>query len=419
MLVEFRVKNFKSIRDEQVLSMAASGDKSHADTHVIHIGEPKDSSRNKSLKLLKSAVIYGPNASGKSNLIEALSFMQYRVFFWDIMEGGGMFPFEEYYFKLDRTSKDTPSEFEVTFFAEGTRYQYGFSLLGPFVAEEWLLAYKAGKPQEWFSRRRDKDTGKEAYRFSSYFKGQKSVWQKSTHESQLFLSVAIRLNSEQLSLVSRWFLALHVLPSWTLFSHRDDSNLTLLKDETFRQNILSFLKAADLGIADVTLAEETGNGGKGAIDRKRKNERPVFIHKKNDGTDAIFEFVEESEGTQRFFDVAFDILKALQRGRVLVLDEIESSLHPLLSRFIVAQFNSGDNRSAQLIFSTHDTNFLNKKIFRRDQIWFVEKDESEATTLFSLSDFSPRKDEALESGYLTGRYGAIPFLTDLNLNEGH
>jgi energy-coupling factor transporter ATP-binding protein EcfA2 len=368
---------------------------------------------------LKSAVIYGPNASGKSNLIEALAFMQYRVFFWDIIEDGRTPPIEEYYFKLDRMSKDTPSEFEVTFFTEGTRYQYGFSLLGSIIVEEWLLAYKAGKPQEWFSRRRDKDTDKEVYRFSSYFKGQKSVWQKSTHESQLFLSVATRLNSEQLSPVSRWLLALTIPPSGELFSRRNDLSITLLKDEIFRQNILSFLKAADLGIADVSIVEETANGGKGAVDRKRKNERPVFIHKKNDGTDTIFELAEESQGTQRFFDVAFYILKALQNGCVLVLDEIESSLHPLLSRFIVAQFNSEDNRSAQLIFSTHDTNFLNKKTFRRDQIWFVEKDESEATTLFPLSDFSPRKDEALESGYLTGRYGAIPFLTDINLNEGY
>ena len=411
MLVEFRVKNFKSIRDEQVLSMVASTDTALEDTHVF---KPDGAS----FKLLKSAAIYGPNAGGKSNLLKALDFMRWTVF---IRQTPGH-PFSDEYekqsfFKLDMTSRNNPSEFEVTYIDKGVRYQYGFALLGERVVEEWLLVYKSDKPQEWFRRTINEKTGEDEYKFSSYLKGQKLTWQKSTRKEAFFLAVAADLNSKQLQPVYRWLMKLFILDNIPISIKAINSYI--LNSERYKRNLLDFLSAADLGITDIQVKTEiqktiTRANKEGTPPEIVEYERPVFIHQHN-GTSELFELDEESEGTQRIFLLAFYILEALEHGRILIVDELESSLHPKLIHFIIGLFNSAGNKNgAQLIFSTHNTGLLDiKKTFRRDQIWFVEKDNSQATVLYSLTDFNPRKDTAIESGYLTGRYGAIPFVTEL------
>ena len=419
MLVEFRVKNFKSIRDEQVLSMVASTDTTLEDTHVF---KPEDAS----FGLVKSAAIYGPNAGGKSNLLQAFDFMQWNLFSGRTLDDP--FPGSEYdrrpFFKLDITSKNNPSEFEVTYIDKGVRHQYGFSLLGDRVAEEWLLVYKSNKPQEWFRRTVDEKTGGDIYKFSPYFKGQKLTWQKSTRKEALFLSIAAELNSEQLLPVYRWLQKLEVLDRFS--SSQRVMNTNFFEKKRDKKNLLDFLIAADLGITDICVKTETQkvlrrSGVKeGAPPEfvEREFKRPLFVHRHN-GISERFEFEEESEGTQRMFLLAFYILESLKRGEILIIDELESSLHPKLARFIIGLFNSADNKNgAQLIFSTHNTGLLDiKETFRRDQIWFVKKDHSQSTVLYPLTDFNPRKDAAVESGYLTGRYGAIPFLNNFILSD--
>ena len=247
MLVEFRVKNFKSIRDEQVLSMIASKDTSLEDTHVL---KPDDVS----IRSLKSAAIYGPNAGGKSNLLQALYFMRWSL----INRRTPTTPFSDYekqpFFKLDAKSRNSPSEFEMTYLDKGVRYQYGFSLLGERVIEEWLLVYISDKPQEWFRRTIDENTGGDEYKFSSYFKGQKLTWQKSTRKDALFLAVAAELNSEQLKPVYQWLMKLDILNKSllsrvTIYPH-------VFENERDKKNLLDFLIAADLGISDVELKKE-------------------------------------------------------------------------------------------------------------------------------------------------------------------
>ena len=421
MLLEFRVKNFKSIRDEQVLSMIANKDKSHEESHVADLGN--------GLRVLKSAVIYGANASGKSNLIDALFFMKLRV---QINSFYANRPSVCPRFRLDAGSKNSSSEFEVTYMNEGIRYQYGFSLLGNRVGEEWLLVYKSDKPQEWFRRSVDTETGEDVYRFSSYFKGQKRTWQASTRVDALFLSTAVELNSEQLRPVYNWFLVNMGIFQSEPFPQSADL-LRLLANEDYKKGILSFLSTADLGIRDVNILVEkkaipsfhprkdNGDQESLAVEEGTVKEKvlvPVFSHMMEDGGVELFELNDESHGTQRLFELSFHMLNSVKIGGAMIIDELESALHPLLIRHIISLFNSTQNvNGAQLIFSTHDAGLLDTEIFRRDQIWFVEKDASQATVLYPLTDFSPRKNEALESGYLSGRYGAIPFLSDFDIDR--
>ena len=415
MLVEFRVRNYKSIRDEQTLSMVASGDKTHQGTHVIKDAE-------EGLDILKSAVIYGANASGKSNLIDAIAFMRTTVMNSEQTELKHLYPVPV--FKLSGENKDN-SEFEAIFIIEDTRYQYGFTIhKDRFFIEEWLLAYKSDKPQEWFHRKYDFSAKEYTYKFSSYFKGQKKLWQKSTRNDSLFLSVAVQLNSEQLKPLYSWFMKLIVQTPSGRISNM--ISLRYLENEEQRRAILAMMISADVGISDIRL-EEIDFSHKSyqnhpsypflRDDKGSKVKMPFFIHTDDRGLDIDFALNEESDGTRRLFMLAPFILNVLKNGRVLVVDELESSLHPKIIRFIVGLFNSAENnpKGAQLIFSTHYSGLLDKEVFRRDQIWFVEKNKSQATELYPLSDYRPRSGEALEKGYLIGRYGAIPFLSEFKL----
>ena len=197
MLVEFRVKNFRSLRDEQVLSMVGSKDKSLADTHT------KATGINAAPTLLHSAVVYGANASGKSNLIKALHYMRGVVVESAKIQPGQTFAVQP--FRLDEGSASQPSEFEITFLRDGVRYQYGFAITAERIVSEHLLVYKKFKPQRWFDRRFDKDANKDVYAFGPGLKGPKNVWEGATRANSLFLSMAVQLNSEALQPVFDWF----------------------------------------------------------------------------------------------------------------------------------------------------------------------------------------------------------------------
>lgn len=417
MLIEFRVANFRSIREEQVLSMVAAKDNSHAATHLMATGVPSIP------KLVRSAVIYGPNAGGKSNLVDAVTFMRNVVAnsATQVVEGQR---FNCQPFKLDAKSANSPVEFDMTFILDGIRHQYGFSLTSERIIEEWLLVYKAAKPQQWFSRRFNPTSEKDDYQFSTYLTGQRKLWEDSTRSNALFLSTAVQLNSEVLRPIYLWItqkLATIGAGMQPNFGY----TIAMANNEADKEAVLRFLAAADLSIAGLTLemrkVQEVGfqvEAGKIPVQKVTEVEKPFvkFIHKSDAGT-ASLELAEESLGTQRLFAFAGPVIDVLRQGRVLVVDELDGSLHPLMVRFLIQLFHSPDlNRNgAQLIFTTHDTSLLDKELFRRDQVWFVEKDLTQATRLYPLTDFSPRKNEALERGYLMGRYGALPFLSDFRI----
>lgn len=414
MLIEFRVKNFRSLRDEQVLSLVASKDKTLLDTNTQATGI------SAAPTLLRSVVVYGANASGKSNLIKALQYMRGVV----TESARAIQPSQTFAvqpFRLDAGSVNQPSEFEVTFLLDGVRYQYGFAMTAQRIVSEHLLVYKAFKPQRWFTRRFDADTDKDVYEFGPSLKGPKNLWEGATRPNALFLSMAVQLNSEALRPLFDWFLSQMVI-----FNEQaqlsPQISIQMLKQADGRKEICHFLAAADISITDIDLETRKVPGqavhfdlvaGKTEVRPEEIEEHKVRFHHVTEKGRAIFDLTDESNGTRNLLFLAGPVLDILRKGLTLVIDELDTSLHTLLVRELVRLFHCPDINTggAQLIFTTHDTSLLDAPdLFRRDQVWFVEKDLDQTSTLVSLSEFSPRKNEALERGYLMGRYGGVPFI---------
>lgn len=422
MLVEFRVKNFRSLRDEQVLSLVAAKDKTLEVTHTIATGI------GAAPVLLRSAAVYGANASGKSNLIKALQYMRGVVAeSATAIQPGQTFAVQP--FRLDASSASLPSEFEVTFLLNGIRYQYGFAMTAQRIVKEYLLVYKAFKPQRWFDRQFDANTGVDVYDFGPGLKGAKAVWEGATRPNSLFLSMAVQLNSEALRPVFDWFLN-HLV----IFNEDAQLNpqisIQMLKQNDGRKEICDFLSAADISIANIEVETRKVAGqrvhfdlvaGKTEVRAEEVEEHQLRFHHVTSQGKAVFNLMDESNGTRNLLFLAGPVLDILNKGLTLVIDELDTSLHTLLVRELVRLFHRPDlnQQGAQLIFTTHDTSLLDAPdLFRRDQIWFVEKNADQSSSLIGLSEFSPRKNEALERGYLMGRYGGVPFL-DTNAGLKH
>jgi len=413
MLIEFRVRNYRSIRDEVVISFVASNDKKLGESHLAETGI-------KTLpNLLRSALIYGPNASGKSTLLQALAFMRGVV-----AESAMLMPpgqtFNVQPFRLDKDWVAQPTEFEITFLLGGVRHQYGFSLTPERIVDEWLLVYRTAKPQQWFRRTFDKTTQSSTYEFSTHLTGPRKLWQETTRPNALFLSTAAQLNSEMIGPVFRWLVEQPIYFAAGL-SPLPDLTTQLLQTEVGKRAVRDFLASADISISDVLSVPRQGFhqnimfGPEGTQVTREEREilTPQFVHNTEHGS-ASFELHEESQGTQRLYALAAPVLDVLKHGRLLIVDELDSSLHPLLVRRLVRMFHQPElnPHGAQLLFTTHDTSLLDRTLFRRDQIWFTEKDRDQATRLYPLTDFSPRESEAWEKGYLIGRYGAVPFFNE-------
>ncbi|HBZ9115084.1 TPA: AAA family ATPase [Klebsiella pneumoniae] len=414
MLIEFRVKNFRSLRDEQVLSLVASKDKTLQDTHTQATGI------SAAPAVLRSAVVYGANASGKSNLIKALQYMRGVVTeSATAMQPSQTFAVQQ--FRLDAVSVGQPSEFEVTFLNDGVRYQYGFAMTTQRIVSEHLLVYKSFKPQHWFTRRFDADTSKDIYDFGPGLKGPKNLWEGATRPNALFLSMAVQLNSESLRPLFDWFLN-HLVIFNEQAQLSPQMSIELLKKADGRKEICNFLSSADISIADIDVETRKVPGqaihfdlmaGKTEVRSEEMEEHKVLFHHVTEQGKAVFDIMDESNGTRNLLFLAAPVLNILNKGLTLVIDKLDNSLHTLLVRELVRLFHRPEINTggAQLIFTTHDTSLLDApNLFRRDQVWFVEKDRDQTSTLVSLSEFSPRKNEALERGYLMGRYGGVPFL---------
>lgn len=423
MLIQFSVANYRSILERQTLSMAASTYFKELEAANTFMPDQDDSVP----RLLRSTVLYGPNASGKSTLIQALQFVKWQVLNSQKESQAGD-AIDVVPFKLTADSRAADSEFEVNFVEQGVRYEYGFCCNRERFTEEWLIAYPLGRAQKWFHRVFDAGVGKDAYKFSTSFLGgrQRQTWASQTRQNALFFSTAIQLNNEQLKPSFDWFkLRLRVFDSVRGFS----PGYTLQrcgKDED-RKRVVEFMNSADLSIADIQLKEtvfsaDTLPKGMPASIKDdflkdmdgRKFIEPRFFHRDVGTQDSVeFEETEESDGTRALFAFAGPWLDVIENERVLVVDELDTSLHPLLVHHLVRRLHH-EGTKAQLIFTTHDTTLLSQKLLRRDQVWFMEKDAKSATRLYPLSDFSPRDNEAVERGYLNGRYGGIPFLKDLD-----
>jgi len=423
MLIEFSVTNYRSILERQSLNMVASTYFKELESLNTFIPDHGDVVP----RLLRSTVLYGPNASGKSTLVQALKFVEEQVLNSQKESQAGD-EIDVTPFRLTAESRAADSEFEISFVEQGVRYEYGFRCNRERFTEEWLFAYPLGRAQKWFHRVFDVKIGKDAYKFSASFLGgrQRQTLALQTRSNALFFSTAIQLNNEQLKPAFDWFkLRLRVVDSVNGLG----SGYTLRRcaEDTDRSRIVEFMNSADLSITDIQVKETSFSGDLLPKDMPasvraelvkdmagKKMMEPLFFHKDVNTQEAVeFDESEESDGTRALFAFAGPWLDVIENGRVLVVDELDTSLHPLLVHHLVKRLHK-EGTNAQLIFTTHDTTLLSQKLLRRDQVWFMEKNAKCATRLYPLSDFSPRDSEAVERGYLNGRYGGIPFLKDLD-----
>ncbi len=425
MLIQFSIENYRSISDRQTLNMAAS--KYFKELEPLNTFETE--AVEQVPRLLRSNVIYGPNASGKSTLVNALDFMRDRVIN-SAKESQANEEIEVTPFKLTAASREGDSEFEVAFIEEGVRYQYGFRCNRRRFTEEWLFAYPEGRTQKWFQRVFDPETGKDDYRFSTAFIGgrKRQDWREQTRGNALFLSTALQLNNEQLKPVLNWFQQrLRIIKAHQILV--PNFTMTRCREEAAKRRVLEFMNSADLSIADIRidtqvfspeiLPQDMPPALRDELSQQMAGKemmKTTFLHEDMETREPVeFTQEEESDGTRALFAFAGPWLDVIEEERVLVVDELDTSLHPLLVHYLVKLLHHQDSK-AQLIFTTHDTTILSQKILRRDQIWFMEKNDKNATELYPLSDYSPRDNEAIERGYLNGRYGGIPFLKDLDFH---
>jgi len=430
-LIELKVTNFRSIREQQTFSLVAS----NADKELPNCILERNLPGLAGVKFLKGAAIYGANASGKSNLIDAVDFIGNYVRRSAVSiqpgEATGAQPF-----KLDSSSLDKPSSFEITFFTENTRFVFGFSITPKRVVEEYLYAYPNGLPQKWYHRAYDVESGEYKWeKPSAAFRQDKSL-QDKTRDNSLFLSVGPQFNHAQLTMAYKW-IATHLR---VLNNARQTISpiytMGMVPDPVWGKRVLNLLRSADIGVSDARIVEkqEPADDIKAqfievdpADGKPRKDKEPqplkvtrgtthVSLYHRGEANAAVaLDFgKEESLGTQRFFSLIGPWLETMHNGYTVFIDEIETSLHPLLVRELLKLlFSDGNNPGgAQVVFTTHNPILLDNTLMRRDQIWFTEKTPAGATHLYPLTDYSPRKDEALAKGYLAGRYGAIPFIPE-------
>jgi predicted ATPase len=418
MLIEFRVSNFRSFHQEQVFSLEASKD----DTH------PENLFPCRAFRLLKAAAIYGPNASGKSNLIKAIAFASsfVRDSATRLNQGDeipGVVPF-----RLAADAAAKPSSFGITIALGETIYEYGFSVTRERVHDEWLFARPpGGRRQRWLERRFDPATKETRWAFRGSLRADRQILRERTRDNGLVLSRGAELNVKSLTEVFLWFqskLWVQDLSEWPARFMRMTA-LRVQQDPAFRDRVLRLLQHAGLGVDGLSVEERpAASDGRMLLHSSLAAAHRYLLlsqlavqtsHRMADTKDfRQFEMEEESNGTQRFFALAGPFLDALDQGAVAVLDELDCSMHPLLTRKLVEFFQSPgvNKKGAQLIFATHDSTLLDPELFRRDQIWLVEKNTRGESGLFSLYDFDtkdrPRNTEAFQRNYLAGRYGAVP-----------
>ena len=429
MLIEFTVGNFRSFRDPQTLSLVAAPIKSKDpeldENTVIKTSANPD--------LLTSAAMYGANASGKSNLVRALAFMK-RFVMHSLKETKATGGIQVEPFRLHAATVGQPSHFEIVFIEGGKRYRYGFEVTKERVTAEWLFFVPSTREARLFEREGDDIT------VGSYFKEGRDL-EQHTRPNALFLSVVAQFNGPKAQKLVTWFGRLGIISGVDDIGMMPFTLMQLVEGE-HSEAIKQLVCRLDLGIGDLQV-EKTVRSKPQLPDEMPDEIRQAFLtimnasdaderlsihtihtqydHEGNPVGQELFELDEhESEGTQKLFSMSGPLLDTLQKGRVLVVDELDARLHPLMTREIISLFNhkATNPNGAQLIFNTQDTNLLDNRLFRRDQIWFVEKDQQGASHLYSLAEFKVRNDKDYERGYIQGRYGAVPYLSHIQTIVG-
>lgn len=410
MLLQFRFSNYRSFKEEQVFSLLATSKVSKdriVDEENIH--------RNGKLRILKTSAIYGANASGKSNVVKSISIMREMVI--NSARAGQYedeLPYEP--FLLNTSTKTQPSAFEIIFKQENIKYRYGFNFNKDGIINEWLFRTKVNEVMVFERENNSITLGR------SLQDAQPIV--RFTRNNALFISILAQFNLEVGQKVVDWFWNIEYISPEMRQNDRRKVMKVLREEPKIAEATANFLKILDIGISDLQIDKEKSQSEDYPLfsftsSNRTANENAVrTLHKvyDNEGKEIGFENFDldkhESDGTRKLFYMVWPILSALSIGRVVLVDEVDARLHPAITETIIRLFASRDvnKRCGQLIFTTHDTNLLKSSLFRRDQIWFVEKSTKGESQLYSLSDYEPRNDRNYEKDYLSGRYGAIPFI---------
>ena len=408
MLIRFSFKNFKSFKNENCLDMEATSLKEH-EYNVAKIDNGE---------YLKVSAIYGANASGKTNVLQAFDYMKKRILVSDDSKKNS--PIDEdnvYSFMIN----NDPIALEVEILAKNNKiYKYGFELVKDNIISEWLYEKRVNKFYSIFER--EKNNVKN-------IRNNKITMLANIDERTLFLNIYSKIDrdNEDFSNVYDWFVNSTYLdlgnPNFERFINNRVS-LKILSDENYKKELLKFIKTFDSGIEGIKTTPdsiEAVKSNNGIIDIE-------VIHKGENGELKALPFYLESNGTRKMFHLFDFFMDALKNGMVLFVDELDAKLHPLLTRYIINLFHNSDTNkgNGQLIYSTHDTVNLNKETFRRDEIWFAEKDKDGISEIYALSDYileddknvgkKVRNDATYNKDYLTGRYGAIPVLEEFEID---
>jgi len=403
MLLRFGVQNFRSFRDKQELSLVASAldDRPAGLIDCPATGEP----------LLPAVVVYGANASGKSNLVKALRWMRQAVLFshtrFDPDRGVPYQPF-----RLDPASRNAPTTCDVDFIIEDVRYNYGIESSNRAFTREWLYSFPSGRRQMLFERE------EQVFEFGRNLRGRNRVVADLTRPNSLFVAAAAQNDHEELSKISGFFRAIEADEQQRSTMSSDiDPRAAGFLGNVGTGVIGSRLIKIEIGEEHRELTREfltelkktSGAALEEFLDSDRF--KLELAHCGHDGAEVYFDLHDESDGTRRLLALLTPAFRALDAASLMVVDELDASLHTQACEALLALFASPKTnpKGAQLIATTHDTNLLRSPLLRRDQVWFTEKDGEGATHLYPLTDFRTRKGDNLERGYLQGRYGAIPF----------
>lgn len=397
MLLRFACSNFKSIKDRQeILFTAAKGVKNLPDA-------PRTVEGYKKNQLLPVIAVYGANASGKSNMLEALAFIK-RAALRSHVDWESGIPRKP--FRLDPACADLPSTFDIDFLINSTRYHYGFSVDDEKVLEEWLYAVRPGRAQQvWFERKAAEKTV-----FGRPLKALGDALEKAEmiRRDGLIISQIVQSSSEATSSIHKFFTdeivqGIDRAGVNTLLLHTSVAKWAMVGD---------LVKFSDFGIDSVEVKTSKAPIGNFEGAPFMGKMEAVYKHM---GGDIEFKSSDESSGTQRIFRMAGPVINALEAGYCICFDELETSLHPLLARAIIRLFMDPKTnpKGAQLFFTTHDKSLLAKEVLRRDQVWLTEKDRVGATHVYPLSDFDINDDTDLERAYLEGRFGGVPLVRNL------
>ena len=419
MLLRFSVSNHLSLRDSQELLFTTSSLKDKAEGLIACAAAPRGT-------VLPAVVLFGANASGKSNLVHALSAMQRMVLF-SHTRGDASGGVRRHTFKLDASYSDKPSRFEIDFVHQGVRYHYGFEADDTAFLSEWLYAIPKSHRRLMFEREGND------FRFGRELKGQNNTIAGLTRSNSLYLSAAAQNSHEQISIIYEYFRSLSCNMNIVKRSENWSSN------KEIDDQVIKFLSRLDTGICNYRIREiDRSEESRVAVREvlsvvKKLTNAPIdpneedkqvtveLAHRSRDGAPVYLDLGMESAGTRRLLVMLSLAYRALDKGTPLVIDELDVSLHTLAGATVLQLFCSPETnpKGAQLVATVHDTKLMGWPGLRRDQIWFTEKDEDGATLLYPLTDIRTRRSDNLEKGYLQGRYGAVPFDDPISVLGSH